>query len=155
VVPSLGRSSACRLSSGYRLSTSATSGSTAASTKPISSNSTTSTRVRPSGKPEAPWSGRSTEEPSPSVHRTVSIGDSRRVGLSDSHGDWKLIGESVLIDRLTHSAEWDWLLINTWIDHARQFEICIVVGSALSGASPVAMFLLIKNWFNMLSWLSK
>jgi hypothetical protein len=33
-----------------------------------------------------------------------------------------MVGESVLIDRLAHSAEWDWLGIDTWIDHGRQFE---------------------------------
>src|SRR5215204_2963856 len=34
----------------------------------------------------------------------------------------KVVGESVLIDRLAHSAEWDWLRVNTWSDHGRQVE---------------------------------
>jgi hypothetical protein len=44
------------------------------------------------------------------------------VGLGHSHGDGEVVGESVLIDRLAHSAKWDWLLIDTSIDHGRRFE---------------------------------
>jgi hypothetical protein len=31
------------------------------------------------------------------------------VDLGDRHGDWVVVGESVLIERLAHSAEWDGL----------------------------------------------
>jgi hypothetical protein len=44
------------------------------------------------------------------------------VDLGDSHGDGEVIGESVLTDRLPHSTEWDWLRVDTWIDHRWQFE---------------------------------
>jgi hypothetical protein len=38
---------------------------------------------------------------------------------------------------------------------AGSLRIYRVAGSTLIGASPVAMFLLMKNWSNMLGWLSK
>ena len=44
------------------------------------------------------------------------------VDFGDRHGDWEVVGESVLIDRLDPSAQWDWLRIDTWIDRGRQFE---------------------------------
>jgi hypothetical protein len=77
------------------------------------------------------------------------------VDLGDSDRDWEVVGESVLIDRICHSAEWDWLRIDTGIDHGDLFENCTVAGLSLIGASPVAMFLLIKNWSSILGWLSK
>jgi hypothetical protein len=44
------------------------------------------------------------------------------VDFGDRHGDWEVVGESVLIDRLDPSAHPDWLRIDTWIDRGRQFE---------------------------------
>jgi hypothetical protein len=43
------------------------------------------------------------------------------VDLRDGHGDWKVVGEPVLIDRLAYSSERDRLRVDAWIDHGRQF----------------------------------
>ena len=51
------------------------------------------------------------------------------VDLGDGHGDWKVVGEFVLIDRLAHSAEWDWLGVDTWVDHGRRFEDFTLAGN--------------------------
>jgi hypothetical protein len=56
-------------------------------------------------------------------HRVLSrVPAADLVGLVDRHGNWKVVGESVLIDWLVHSAEWDRLPVDTWIDHGRRFE---------------------------------
>lgn len=43
-------------------------------------------------------------------------------GFGERHCDWEMVGESVLIDCLAHSTEWDRLRVDTWIDHGREFE---------------------------------
>jgi hypothetical protein len=68
------------------------------------------------------------------------------VDLSDRDSDGEVIGESVLIDRLPHSTECDWLRVETWIDHGRRFEDLRRVGVDLDRASPVAMFLFTMNY---------
>jgi hypothetical protein len=55
------------------------------------------------------------------------------VDLGDRHGDREVVGGSVLIDLLAHSAEWDRLGVDAGIDHGRQFEDC--TGSTMIGAS--------------------
>ena len=45
------------------------------------------------------------------------------VDLADRHGDWKVVGESVLIDRFAHSAERDRLRVDAWIDHRREVQM--------------------------------
>ena len=55
------------------------------------------------------------------------------VGFGDSHGDGEMVGESVLIDRLALSAEWDRLREDTWIDHGRHLaNQALIVKSPLS-----------------------
>jgi hypothetical protein len=57
------------------------------------------------------------------------------VDLGDRHGDREVVGESVLVDLLAHSAERDRLGVDAWIDHGRQFEDCTGSGPTLIGAS--------------------
>ena len=56
-----------------------------------------------------------------------------------------MVGEPVLIDRLAHSAEWDWLRVDTGLIMAGSLRIRTVAGSTLVGASLVALFLLTSN----------
>jgi hypothetical protein len=57
----------------------------------------------------------STARASPCTHLSRPLFD-----LNDRHGDWEVVRESILINRITHSAEWDRLRIETRIDHGRR-----------------------------------
>ena len=61
----------------------------------------------------------STNDPAIGAEVLAADLESELVGFGGCHGDWEMIRESVLIDRLAHSAEWDRLRIDTRIDDGR------------------------------------
>jgi hypothetical protein len=65
------------------------------------------------------------------------------VGLfdfGDGHGDWEVVGESVLIDRITLPPNGIGFGYTPGATMAGGLRICTVTGSTLIGASPVTMF---------------
>ena len=90
---------------------------------------------------------------SPMILAAASGPQLRERGLrnfGDCHGDRDVVGESVLIDRISHSAAWDWLRINTCTGHRRRLRI-LPRGSVRADRGVVnGHVLLTRNWSSML-----